>query len=172
MRYLVLFVSVCLCLACKSLHAQGLENDLKGGLYQLTPDWIVVHQLDSGVIYTTKLRQAHSHYDKVTKILFDSIPSGKIEGKDKREKWYGGYLEVVEVGERHNVLIFQKDTLYIALNFKRKEIGYDVFITKYTEKDGVDMGCINNDTLDCFSYTFFNIEDIRSLDFKRQIAAD
>lgn len=57
------------------------------------------------------------------------------------------------------------------MNFKRKEIGYNAFPTKYTNRDGDDMDYIRNDTLDGFSDTFFNIEDIRRLSRMKDFAS-
>jgi hypothetical protein len=156
-------ITICLIFAVKNLSAQSFVEDLKRGIYQLTPDWIVVHQLDSGMIYTTKLRQEHYHFNLLINVLFDTLPFDKIEAPYKKQSWAGEHYQLLKINEEQSALILESDTLFSAINFKRKEIGYEVFVTEYSKKMPPLLNQIKKDTLDYFTYSFFNLEDVRLL---------
>uniref|UniRef100_UPI0040478D10 hypothetical protein n=2 Tax=Roseivirga sp. TaxID=1964215 RepID=UPI0040478D10 len=147
-----------------NLFGQSLNDDLKRGLYQPSPDWIVVHQLVADTIFTFQLQSSKIHFDQVAPALFDSIP--KIytwEGRE-RIKREVGFTDMREIDEKHTLFTYDQDSLFNVLHFiKKEDLGYEYYFSKHRVAK-VDLAkSIHQDTTDYFKFTAFTLDDIKQL---------
>jgi hypothetical protein len=152
------------------LYGQSLLDDLKLGLYQSSPDWIIVHQLVSDTIRTYKLHESRSHFDKVVLALFDSIPKGDLPGAYRRRKREIGVTDILLINDRHTSIIYDRDSVFGILNFIKSEFGYEFYTSKHKVKRDSLTNSILRDTTDYFKFSAFTLDDIKRLrtlkDFK------
>lgn len=146
-----------------NLLGQSLKDDLKLGLYQSSPDWIIVHQLVSDTIKTYKLHESRSHFDKVVLALFDSIPKGDLPDVYKRRKREIGITDIFIINDRHTAIIYDRDSVFGVLNFIRKDLGYEFYPSKYKGKKESLRQSILQDTTDYFKFNAFTLNDIKRL---------
>jgi len=142
---------------------QKFKKDLEAGLYQSTPDWIFVHQLVSDTIKSFKLMESRAHFDKVSKVLFDSIPKWKLfkprKGKSKGRK----VDEIVKVNKGQYSIVYNLDTVFSLINFVKRDIGYEMYFSELKVDKKELIKSVARDTTNYFKYYVFPIDDIQKL---------
>jgi hypothetical protein len=147
-----------------NLFGQSLKDDLKRGLYQPSPDWIVVHQLVTDTIFTFKLQESKIHFDQVAPALFDSIPKIHLWEDRDRIKREVGFSDMLQINEKHTSFVYDQDSLFDVLHFiKKEDLGYEYYFSKHRVAQEDLEKSIRKDTTDYFKFTAFTLNDIKQL---------
>lgn len=154
---------ILLTLLTTQLYGQSLKEDLKLGLYQSSPDWIIVHQLISDTVKTYKLHESRMHFDKVALALFDSIPKRDLPEPYRRRKREVPITDLLIINDRHTSIIYDRDSVFGVLNFIKTEFGYELYSSRYRVKRELLVNSILQDTIDYFKYSVFTLDDIKRL---------
>jgi hypothetical protein len=110
---------------------QNFKKDLERGLYSTSPDWIFVLQLVSDSLKGFKLVESRHHYDKVSQVLFDSIPPRQIFKPRKSNRDRGKIGGILKVKDGHFTVVYKIDSGFNTYNFVRRDIGYEMYFADY-----------------------------------------
>jgi len=142
---------------------QKFKKDIENGLYSSSPDWIFVLQLVSDSLKGVKLTESKHHYDKVTQVLYGFIPKIQLYEPRKSKRDLGKIHKILKVNRNHHSIIYKIDSGFNAYNFVKKEIGYDMYFSKYKVEEKDLVNSILRDTSNYFAYSEFTLTDLKEL---------
>jgi len=109
------------------------------------------------------LIESRYHYDKVAQVLFDSIPKRQIFKPRKSRRDLGKMDDLLRINKNQYSIIYRIDSGFNTYNFIKKDIGYEMYFSKY-KVDKKDLAkSITQDTTDYFTFYAFTLADIKEL---------
>jgi hypothetical protein len=142
---------------------QDFKKDFVDGLYQPSPDGIIVYQLKSDTLQSFKLTESKFHFERVTKILFDSIPKRRFFELGKNNQKRIRIADVLKIRKGKHSVILSSDSLFNVFSFIKRDVGYEMYFSKYKVKKEELANTIRRDTTDSFKFHIFNLNDLEKL---------
>jgi hypothetical protein len=142
---------------------QNFKKDIENGLYSTSPDWIFVLQLVSDSVKGFMLIESRYHYDKVTQVLFGSIPEREIFEPRKSKRDQGKISDILKVNKNHYSIIYKIDSGFHTYNFVKRDVGYEMYFANYKVEKKNLIKSILRDTTDYFTFYEFTLADLEKL---------
>jgi len=168
MKYIVALTLFFIC-SQHSVSAQ-LKKDIEAGLYFSTPDWIFVQQLKNDTLESFKLLHSREHFEKVTRILVDSILKSKSQDYSSRDTDKRKIVEILEISDKRGALIFHSDSGYNASLYIRKQDKYEMYWGFFNRNKKKLIKELIDDTKDYFMISSFTLHDLVVLSKKKKLS--
>ena len=142
---------------------QNFRKDIESGLYFSSPVWIQVHQLVSDTLKSFKLIESRYHYNKVTMVLYDSVPKRKLYEPRKSERGSGKITDILKIDKSQYSIIYTTDKGFNSVNYIKRDIGYEMYFSRHEVKREDLVKSIKHDTTTYLKFCSFTLSDIKKL---------